>query len=96
MPLFGTGPVTVTEEIEIVLPPDPANDVPPILGRNRRERIGNAAKFWMDAADKWAYLGKPAKRDACIAAAQALRFVAQMDAETNSVLSFRSASPLGD
>lgn len=55
-------------------PPHPSTTQPPKLGRTPRERLQNQIAYWTRAAEQWAAIGKPFKRQECQAAAQALQF----------------------
>jgi len=57
---------------EVIEPPHPSNTIPPKDGDSVIEVIQNQVRFWTEAAEEWDRLGKPFKRQECIAAADAL------------------------
>lgn len=70
-PLFAlpieTGRAVETEtEFVVEFPPHPLEDDTPDFGGDHQQ----IARYWQDAAEGWDRFGKPAKRDACLAAAR--------------------------
>lgn len=55
-------------------PPSPTTTPAPKVGKTLREIITNQIAFWQQAADQWAAIGKPFKKQECQAAAAALQF----------------------
>ena len=71
--LFGGTQVAKVAPHEKALPPTPATGQPPAKGSSVHELLSNQVTFWTEAADLWAELGKPFKKQECEAAAQALQ-----------------------
>jgi ParB family transcriptional regulator, chromosome partitioning protein len=55
-------------------PPHPSTTTPPKEGKNIKDIIKNQIRFWHEAADKWQAIGKPFKKQECLAAALALQY----------------------
>lgn len=62
-----------TEAKDIDFPPHPETDDAPWHGGNLREVIEHQIDFWTNAANRWDALGKPHKRQECMAAARGLK-----------------------
>jgi len=70
-PLFGDA----EPEAEKVLapdPPHPATTIPPKRGKSIKAIIRNQMEYWEQAAEQWGAMGKPFKKQECIAAALAI------------------------
>jgi ParB/RepB/Spo0J family partition protein len=77
--LFDTGAflkcqVIEQEKINPADPPLPSTTVPPKDGNNSKHIILNQIKFWQTAAQGWQALGRPFKKNECLAAALALQY----------------------
>jgi ParB/RepB/Spo0J family partition protein len=53
-------------------PPHPATTIPPKRGKSIKTIIRNQMEFWEDAAEQWGAMGKPFKKQECLAAALAI------------------------
>jgi ParB/RepB/Spo0J family partition protein len=75
-PLFGGLDFSEPAQHAFVIePPTPATVTPPATGGTPREIVAGQIGFWQQAAEAWADLGRPFKRQECEAAVQALGFV---------------------
>jgi len=74
-PIFGGQLEQAITWAPIVTPPHPSDTatIPPVTGHNIHDKLAGQATFWTDAAEAWEKLGRPFKRQECIAAAQALQ-----------------------
>lgn len=71
-PLFG-GETTSVSAVPMIDPPHPSTTKPPSVGRTARTRLNHQVAFWRDAAEQWSAIGKPFKRQECLAASDALQ-----------------------
>lgn len=74
LPIVTGEPIVSASRQSIAEPPTPATHQPSVTGATPWERIARQVSFWESAADQWASMGKPFKRQECQAAAQALQF----------------------
>lgn len=73
LPLLGGELAATAPALLIPEPPTPGTCTPPQHGRTLREIVAGQIAFWQDAAESWANLGKPFKKQECQAAAKALQ-----------------------
>lgn len=63
---------------KIQLPPSPRTHKAPMTGDSYNQILANQIRFWTDAAAAWDALGKGAKRDECLSAAEVLQGALEM------------------
>lgn len=78
--LFDTSNFLVCQEMPIestvTEPAHPSTTTPPVVGRKPLNILRNQIEFWNNAAAAWDLLGKPFKRNECLAASQAVAYAA--------------------
>jgi ParB/RepB/Spo0J family partition protein len=73
LPLLGGDGACAMPAPTFVDPAHPSTTIPPKSGNSATEVLHNQIGFWNSAAIAWGQMGKPFKRQECIAAAQALQ-----------------------
>ena len=78
LPILTGNPIEYPSAITAIEPPTPSTHQPATIGGTPKEIVASQISFWESAAEQWASLGKPFKKQECQSAASALQFVFNM------------------